>query len=92
MSAEGLVRDYQRREQEYLKAKGITPTQLMQSPEYAEAYALGVARRLAGKKPVLNVLAEHGISLDEFQARVNKHGGDFATAVEAVVAEIERDN
>jgi hypothetical protein len=85
-----LVRDLKQREHEYLKAKGITRTQLMQSAGYAEAYGAGVARRLAGKKPVLNVLAEHGVSVDEFHARINKRGGDFATAVDAVVAEIER--
>jgi hypothetical protein len=90
MSAEGLVRDYQRREQQYLKAKVITRTQLMQWAGYAEAYRVGVARRLAGQKPVLNVPAEHGVSLDEFQARVNRHGGEFATAVDAVIVEIQR--
>ena len=89
-SVQDLVREYKRREREYLKAKGITYTQFMQTPEYAGGYGVGVARRLAGRKPVLNVLAEHAVSLDEFQARVKKHGGDFPTAVEAVVAEITR--
>jgi hypothetical protein len=64
----------------------------MQSVGYAEGYGVGVARRLVAKKPVLNILADHGVSLDEFQARVNTHGGDFATAVEAVIVEIERGN
>jgi hypothetical protein len=91
MSAEDLVREHQRRTQEYLKAKGITRTQLMQSAGYAEGYGVGVARRLAGKKPVLNVLAAHGVSLDEFMARVNEHGGTFATALDAVIAEIEHE-
>jgi hypothetical protein len=89
VTARDLVRDLQQREQEYLTEKGITATQLRQSAGYAEGYGAGGARRLAGKKPVLNILAEHGVSLVEFQARVNKHGGDFATAVEAVIAEIE---
>jgi len=92
MSAEDLVRGYQRRTQEYVKAKGITRTQLTESAGYAEGYGVGVARRLAGKKPVLNILAEHGVSLDEFMARVKRYGGDFATAVEAVIVEIERGN
>ena len=91
MTAQDLVRDLKRREQEYLKAKGITRTQLMQSARYTEAYGAGVARRLSGKKPVLSVLAEHCLSLDEFMGRVNEHGGDFATAIDAVVAEIERE-
>jgi hypothetical protein len=91
MNAEDLVREHKRREQEHLKSRGITRTQLMQSASYAKAYGVGVARRLAGKKPVLNVLAEHGVSLDEFMARVNKHGGDFATALDTVIAEIERE-
>jgi len=72
MSAEDLVRGYQRRTQEYVKAKGITRTQLTESAGYAEGYGVGVARRLAGKKPVLNILAEHGVSLDEFMARVKR--------------------
>jgi hypothetical protein len=90
MTIRDLVRDLKQREKDYLKANGITRTQLMQSAGYAEGYGAGVSRRLAGKKPVLNVLAEHGVSLDEFHARVNKHGGDLATAIDAVVAEIER--
>jgi len=90
MTVWDLVRDLKQREQEYLRTKGITRTELMQSAGYADGYGVGVARRRAGKKPVLNVLAEHGVSLDEFHARVNKHGGDFASAIDAVATEIER--
>jgi hypothetical protein len=54
VTARDLVRDLQQREQEYLTEKGITATQLRQSAGYAKGYGAGVARRLAGKKPVLH--------------------------------------
>jgi hypothetical protein len=48
VSAQDLARDLKQREQQHLKAKGITRAQLMQSVGYAEGYGVGVARRLAG--------------------------------------------
>jgi hypothetical protein len=80
-----LIDEYEQTMRKY----GITRGALVQSPGYAEGYGVGVARRLAGKRPTLDVLAEHGVTLDEFRQRVNAHGGDFATAVDAVLAEIE---
>ena len=58
MSAEDLVRGYQRRTQEYVKAKGITRTQLTESAGYAEGY--GVARDAGEAARLFRIAAEAG--------------------------------
>ena len=82
MSAAELLREIQRRLDDH---PGVR-----QSPGYAAGYGVGLARRLAGKKPTLNILADHNVPLAEFMARVDAHGGEFGEAVNAVLDEIER--
>jgi len=84
MTAADLAREVEQRCAADMKAKGVTITAYRQSPGYAEGYAVGMMRRLT-----LNILADHGVGLDEFMARVNAHGVTFAQAVDAVAAEIE---
>jgi hypothetical protein len=90
MKVQDLVREIKHQRDDYLQARGLTVTEYMQSPGYAAGYGVGLAGRLAGKKPTLNILAEHNVTPAEFMARVNTHGGTFAEAVNAVLDEIER--
>ena len=90
MKVQDLVREIRRQRDDYLQAKGLTVAEFMQSPSYAAGYGLGLARRLAGKKPTINILAEHNVTPAEFMVRVHAHGGMFAEAVNAVLDEIER--
>lgn len=56
MKVHDLVHEYEQQRDVYLQTKGQTLTEYVQSPKYAEGYAAGLARRLAGKKPVLSIL------------------------------------
>jgi hypothetical protein len=87
---DNLVREIKHQRDDYLQANKLTVTEFMQSSGYAAGYGVGLARRLAGKKPTLNILTEHNVTPAEFMVRVNAHGGTFAEAVNAVLDEIER--
>jgi hypothetical protein len=75
MSASDLHREYEQRGDEMLRATGRTLTEFMHAPSYAAGLAHGIARRLAGKRPTLIILAEHNVTVAEFMARVNARGG-----------------
>jgi hypothetical protein len=67
---------------------------MIPSQDYIEGYKVGLARRLSGKTPVLQILAEHHVMPVEFIDRVNalgRTGRTFADTVNAVADEIERE-